>query len=138
MVCTWLGEIRACSCFTRFTNLFSLLCIRDISVITKMNGYSDKVSSLLLTVTPLQIPDDGVTDFPSYSDTGYSDTLVSVTVFAFPNSQFVYKNHLVTVTLAYSDTFPLSRGCHCKRGRLYLFTQENWRPWQFCPVVTDH
>ena len=27
----------------------------------------------------------------------------------------------VTVTLAYSDTFLLSRGCHCKRGRLYLY-----------------
>ena len=27
---------------------------------------------------------------------------------------------MVRVTLAYSDTFLLSQGCHCKRGRLYL------------------
>ena len=27
--------------------------------------------------------------------------------------------YVVRVTSAYSDTFPLSRGCHCKRGRLY-------------------
>ena len=38
-----------------------------------------------------------------------------------PNDWFVTKLPLVTVTLAYSDTFPMSRGCHCKRGILYCF-----------------
>ena len=33
--------------------------------------------------------------------------------------QAVGENSL-TVTLGYSDTFPSSRGCHCKRGNLYM------------------
>ena len=28
---------------------------------------------------------------------------------------------LVRVTVAYSDTFPVAGGCHCKRLALYLF-----------------
>ena len=37
----------------------------------------------------------------------------------FINSGSYTENDVVTVTLAYSDTFLLSRGCHCKRVRLY-------------------
>ena len=58
------------------------------------------------------------TDFPAYSDTGYSDTPLSVTFLTCPKWPVIYKNHVVTVTLAYSDTYLLSRGCHCKQGRL--------------------
>ena len=60
-----------------------------------------------------------ITDFPAYRDTGYSDTPLTVTVLTFPKWPFIYQNYVVRVTLAYSDTFLLSRGCHCKRGRLY-------------------
>ena len=58
------------------------------------------------------------TDFPAYSDTGYCDFPLTVTVLTDDLSYI--KNDVVTVTLAYSDTFLLSGGCHCKRGRLYL------------------
>ena len=36
-----------------------------------------------------------------------------------PNGLSYIKDGVVRVTLAYSDTFLLSWGCHCKRGRLY-------------------
>ena len=58
------------------------------------------------------------TDFPAYSNSGYSDTPVIGTVLTGPKWPFIYKDGVVRVTLAYSDTFLLSRGCHCKRGRL--------------------
>ena len=35
-----------------------------------------------------------------------------------------YRLHLVGVTSAYSDTFAVSRGCHCKRGSLYKIPVE--------------
>ena len=59
------------------------------------------------------------TDFPAYSDTGYSDTPVTVTVWQFPNGLLYIKNDAVIVTLAYSDTFLSSRRCNCERGYLY-------------------
>ena len=62
----------------------------------------------------------GSTDFPAYCDTGKSDTPVTVTVLSVPNLPFVYQKDVVGVTLAYSDTFLSSRGCHCKRGLLYV------------------
>ena len=59
------------------------------------------------------------TDYPAYSDTGYNDTPVTVTVLAVPKIWIVSKTLLLRVTI-YSDTFPSSQGCHCKRGSLYL------------------
>ena len=52
------------------------------------------------------------TDFPTYSDTNYSATPVTVTVLAGPKWPFMYPNYVVTVTLAYSDACLSSRGCH--------------------------
>ena len=51
-------------------------------------------------------------------------TLVTVTprlqwqFYQVPNGLSYIKDGVVRVTLAYSDTFLLSQGCHCKRGRL--------------------
>ena len=55
------------------------------------------------------------TDLPVYSDNGYNDTPVTVTVLTGPKWSFLYQNDVVRVTLAYSDTFLLSQGCLCKR-----------------------
>ena len=62
-----------------------------------------------------------ITGIPAYSDTGYSDTPVTVAFLTVPKWPFYMKNDVVTVILAYSDTFCSSRGCHCKRGCLYHF-----------------
>ena len=40
----------------------------------------------------------GITDFPAYSDTVYSDTPLTVTVLTVPNWPFLYKKDVVTVT----------------------------------------
>ena len=59
------------------------------------------------------------TDFLAYSDTGYSDSPVTVTVLIVSKMAFIYKNDAIRVTLAFSVTFLSSRGCHCSRGGLY-------------------
>ena len=64
-------------------------------------------------------------------------TLVTVTprlqwqFWQFPNGLSHTKNDVDRVTLAYNDIFLLSRGCHCKRGRLKHCLQ---MPWSMIPV----
>ena len=56
----------------------------------------------------------------------------------FPKWPIIYKSYLVTVTPAYSDTFLLSRGCHCKRGSLYYrFPRLQWHWLQWHPTYSD-
>ena len=56
-------------------------------------------------------------------------TLVTVTprlqwqFLHFLNGLLYIRNDVVRVTLAYSDTFCWSQGCHCKRGCLYKLWQ---------------
>ena len=49
---------------------------------------------------------------------------VTVTGFLIQKRISLYSSSSGRVTLAYSDTFPLSQGCHCERGALY--THQIW------------
>ena len=81
------------------------------------SSYSSTMFSALKKITG-----ENLIDFPAYSDTA----LVTVTprlqwqFWQFPNGLLYIRNDVVRVTLAYSDTCCWSRGCHCKRGCLYL------------------
>ena len=70
--------------------------------------------------TSCLVPGGPHTDLPAYSDTVYSDTPLTVTLFACTSQMIgLLLNYLwLQWQSGYSDTFPMSRGCHCKRGPL--------------------
>ena len=45
---------------------------------------------------------------------------------------------MVTVTSAYSDTFVVSCGCHCKWASLYCLSSSYDRPWLPWPLTSRH
>ena len=60
--------------------------------------HSLKEISMKNTRKSLPIEPESSTDFPAYSDTGYSDTPLTVTVLTVPNWSFIYKKDVVRVT----------------------------------------
>ena len=65
--------------------------------------------------------------------------LLTVTVLTGPSWSFIHKKEAVRVTVGYSDTFPMSRGCHSNQLGLYIFFTPysilnfwlQWHSWQF-------
>ena len=60
------------------------------------------------------------TDFPSYSDTVKVTPRFQWQFGQVPNGLSSTKNFVVRVTHVFRDTFLLSQGCHCDRGKTVL------------------
>ena len=84
-----------------------------------------KRASLTMTLyhrpNTVTVSGEACTGLPADSDTGYSDILLTVTLFGSKKGSPYTENPGYKWPSAYSDTFWSSQHCHCKREGLYLF-----------------